>query len=93
MVALKDKGLVADYDEEADVLYLTFGTPRPGYGDTQDNYITLRYSDDGTPIGATIIGYRSLKWDERKKEMASSIARHLGINSSEVLASLRSIGL
>jgi len=83
--------LRADYDDEADVLYLTYGKPRPGYGDTGPDDITLRYSDDGSPIGATIIGYRALNWPTRRSDLARRLSRHFGVSLRDVLRVLRAL--
>jgi hypothetical protein len=48
-----------DYDQEADVLYLSLGAPRPGMGVDLGHGIVLRYDEQaGELIGPTLIGLR-----------------------------------
>jgi uncharacterized protein YuzE len=49
-----------DYDNEADVLYLSVGKPRPAVGIDIGNGVVLRY-DEGTQevVGLTVIGLRA----------------------------------
>lgn len=48
-----------DYDQEADVLYLSVGKPRPGMGVDLGEGIVLRYDEKaGELIGLTLIGLR-----------------------------------
>lgn len=79
-------GIFIDYDSDADVLYLTYGTPRSGFGDSSVDEVTLRYADsDGAPIGATVIGYHALGWDRRKEALSRTIANHLHLDSMVIL--------
>ena len=52
--------LTRAYDEDADVLYLSLGAPRPAVGVDIGDGIILRY-DEGTHevVGVTLIGVRS----------------------------------
>jgi len=53
--------LTWNYDEDADVLYLSFGEPTPAYGDHLDEDIVLRYSlADESVVGMTILGFREM---------------------------------
>jgi uncharacterized protein YuzE len=48
-----------DYDQEADVLYLSVGAPRPGMGVDLGDGIVLRYDEEaGELIRLTLIGLR-----------------------------------
>ena len=55
----KGKQIEWDYDEEADVLYLSFGKPRPATGIDFGDGIILRYSEKkGEVVGLTIVGIK-----------------------------------
>ena len=92
MEALKKvdlQSVSADYDREADVMYLRFGDEQPGFGDDGDDDVILRFADaDGAPSGATIIGYAELGWHDRKDRLAEIVARHLGVRPAEVSQAL-----
>jgi uncharacterized protein YuzE len=48
-----------DYDEEADVLYLSIGEPRPAVGVDIGEGVILRYDEAGREVvGITMIGLR-----------------------------------
>ncbi len=49
-----------DYDEEADVLYLSIGEPRPAVGVDAGDGIVLRYDETRKElVGLTLIGLRA----------------------------------
>ena len=49
-----------DYDEEADVLYLSVGEPQPAVGIDVGDGVILRYDETrGVVVGLTLIGLRS----------------------------------
>ena len=49
-----------EYDEEADVLYISVGKPRPAVGVDIGEGVTVRYDDKKNEVvGVTIIGFRS----------------------------------
>ena len=49
-----------DYDEEADVLYLSMGEPRPAIGIDIGEGLVLRYDETQKEmVGLTVIGLRS----------------------------------
>ena len=49
-----------DYDEEADVLYLSIGEPRPAIGMDIGEGIVVRYDEiNGEVVGLTLIGLRA----------------------------------
>lgn len=48
----------ASYDREHDVLYLSAGEPRPGYGEETPEGHILRYDEHGDFYGMTLIGVR-----------------------------------
>lgn len=49
-----------DYDREADVLYLSFGEPRPAVGvDIGDGVVVRCDEDENEILGITVIGLRA----------------------------------
>jgi uncharacterized protein YuzE len=49
-----------DYDEEADVLYLSIGEPRPAVGVDIGEGVVVRYDEIGREVvGLTLIGLRA----------------------------------
>jgi uncharacterized protein YuzE len=49
-----------DYDEEADVLYLSVGEPRPAVGVDIGEGVVARYDEDNREVvGVTLIGLRA----------------------------------
>jgi hypothetical protein len=78
-----------DYDRHSDVLYLSLGSPRPDEGEDKAHGVVLRYSiEDGTPSGATVIGYRRYRWNEAVQDLSASIANHLAVSSKDVMATI-----
>jgi hypothetical protein len=50
-----------DYDEEMDVLYISFGDPKPGIGDEVAEMVVLRTDPDTDQyVGITIIGFKEM---------------------------------
>ena len=97
MVALRKSAfndLVVDYDRDADVLYITSGPPRPGYGDEGEDDIIFRFAEsDGVPIGATIVGYEALDWPQRRFRLYKIVANHLRLAESEVASAFAVAGV
>lgn len=50
------------YDRERDVLYVSFGPPRAGYAEPDEEFdnILLRYDDEDMLMGFTIIGFAKM---------------------------------
>ena len=48
-----------DYDEDADVLYLSVGEPRPAVGMDIGEGVIVRYDEARQVVGLTLIGLRS----------------------------------
>ena len=49
-----------DYDEDADVLYLSIGEPRPAVGVDIGEGVVLRYDEArGEVVGLTLLGLRA----------------------------------
>ncbi len=56
----KPENLQWDYDEDADVLYLSIGDPRPAVGIDIGEGLVLRYDEaEQNVVGLTIIGLRA----------------------------------
>ncbi len=63
-----EKAIDWDYDEEADVLYISFGKPRPAVGIDIGKGIIPRYDEKEKEItGMTVVGLRSALFDSLKK--------------------------
>ncbi len=52
------------YDPEADVLYLSIGTPREGYGEETPEGHILRFDESGEFYGVTIVDAQHLMQTE-----------------------------
>jgi uncharacterized protein YuzE len=53
-------GITWDYDEEADVLYLSMGPPRPALGVDIGDGTILRYDETREEVvGLTVVGVKS----------------------------------
>jgi uncharacterized protein YuzE len=50
----------AEFDAENDVLYLSMGAPRRGYGEETPEGHILRYDEEGEFCGVTLIGVQGL---------------------------------
>ena len=64
-----------DYDEEADVLYLSIGAPEPASGIDVGEGTILRYNEDRKEVvGVTLVGLRSrlLKSLSEREQLDSS---------------------
>jgi uncharacterized protein YuzE len=56
----KKEGLTWDYDEEADVLYLTVGSPRDALGvDIGEGLVVRMDASEKEVVGLTVVGLRS----------------------------------
>ncbi|MBI2914027.1 MAG: DUF2283 domain-containing protein [Chloroflexi bacterium] len=56
-----ERGVNWDYDEEADVLYISFGSPRPGVGiDMGEGLVIMHDEKSGEIVGITLIGARDM---------------------------------
>jgi uncharacterized protein YuzE len=56
----KAETLKWDYDEDADVLYLSIGAPQPAVGIDIGEGVVLRYNErEKSVVGLTIIGLRA----------------------------------
>lgn len=56
----EEKNMEWDYDSQADVLYISFGRPRPAVGVDMGNGVIMRYDEKNDElVGITIIGVRT----------------------------------
>jgi hypothetical protein len=77
--------MTADYDQDADVLYVLAGQPRAAEGEDLPGGIVRRYAlDDAAPCGVTVIGYHPNRWDQKPRELARIVAEHLGAGVERV---------
>ena len=80
----RTRSLTADYDRDADVLYVAVGQPRPGYGDDGPDDVILRYGKaDRRPSGVTVVGFQENGWPRRLRDLAAIIARHVDVNECD----------
>lgn len=79
--------LSADYDERADMLYLSLGEPRPAVGEVDDKGLILRFAlDDAAHCGVTVPWFRD--WSDDWEELTRRCAEFLSVPESDVLAAL-----
>jgi hypothetical protein len=83
-IASSSAAVVADFDTEGDVLYVSLGQPVASYGEEQPEGIVLRWAyTDNRPSGVTVIGYRQY-WLGRRKALAERVGKHLGVAAQTV---------
>ncbi|MCW5853958.1 MAG: DUF2283 domain-containing protein [Anaerolineae bacterium] len=63
----KPANITWDYDDEADVLYLSIGAPRPALGLDIGDGVVVRYDEaKNEVVGLTVIGLRARLAEELK---------------------------
>jgi hypothetical protein len=76
--------LIADYDDDADVLYLSLGAAVPSESEEDPAGVVLRWSiQSGEPSGATVVGYRCYSWSGRLPDLTSLVVHHLHVSANE----------
>lgn len=86
----RSAAIAADYDRNADVLYVARGERVPAEGEGLPGGVELDYAlTDGSPCAATIIGFRRNGWPERVEELAGIIGRHLSVSSRTAVEAIR----
>jgi hypothetical protein len=75
--------IVANFDDEEDVLYVSLGRPVPSYGNERDGLIYRFSYDHDSPSGVTIVGF-SQCWAARKTELFVKIGKFLHVSSALV---------
>ena len=69
-----NESLDGSYDEEADVLYISIGPPKPALGVDVGDGLIVRYDEDTNEIvGVTIIGLRERAEDELSQPMPEGL--------------------
>ena len=69
-----NESLDGSYDEEADVLYISIGPPKPSLGlDVGDGLIVGYDEDTNEIVGVTIIGIRARAEDELSQPMPEGL--------------------
>ena len=69
-----NESLDGSYDEEADVLYISIGPPKPALGiDVGDGLIVGYDEDTNEIVGVTIIGIRARAEDELSQPMPEGL--------------------
>jgi len=82
----------ADYDETADVLYLSTSAERKMRfeDDPQDAGVVWRYSrETGEPIGVTVMDFGE-DWSKRLADLADKVSSFLRVEPSAALSALLS---
>ena len=70
----KDKKIDWDYDEEADVLYISFGNPKKAVGIDMGEGMILRYSEKlGEVVGLTVYGIKDQLVNELKSKEEKAV--------------------
>jgi hypothetical protein len=88
----RSAAVAADYDSNADVLYIARGERVPAEGEGLPGGVELDYAlADGSPCAATVIGFRRNRWPERVDALAGIIGRHLSIGPKRVAAVIRAV--
>lgn len=68
---------VVTYDEKADLLYISTGSPAP-YGDTIANGVVMFYDQDPDEAGATALGVHVLAAEAVLKPFVDAMLRKYG---------------
>ena len=71
----------ASYDAEADVLYLSMGGPRPGYGEETPEGHVLRFDENDQFYGVTLITPRYLL---ERGELVVSLPQNKTVSPDEI---------
>ncbi|QQX91311.1 hypothetical protein IGS75_01325 [Gluconobacter sphaericus] len=80
--------LIASYDEFADVLYLSLGSPVKAIAHTDiDNLLWRESVFDHSTVGVTILDYAE-DWRERRDNLAYRLAPRLHLSEQQVLEHL-----
>lgn len=81
-----------DYDNEADVLYVSVGTPQPALGVDIGDGVVLRYDEArNAVVGLTVIGLRTRLQEEQCYPSASNDSQHLAQSAKDIKALLEQL--
>jgi hypothetical protein len=73
-----------DFDEDADVLYISLGKPVASHVDEAPRGLLLRWaSADGRPSGVTALDFHS-NWANQLSAFCSAVAKHLWLSAELV---------
>ncbi|HEX6841061.1 MAG TPA: hypothetical protein VF113_06025 [Stellaceae bacterium] len=88
LIGRSNPQILADFDADEDVLYVSLGKPTASYADEGDGGILYRFSyDGGKPSGVTIIGFLG-NWRPRRAEAYDRIAQFLNVSPKAVKTSI-----
>ncbi len=77
----------AEYDRDADVLYLALDLPRPAESEETPEGLVLRYdAETDEPCGVTVL--RLGAWKDRQEQLSRSVSGFLGVPSHDVRSAL-----
>jgi|GEM_PF-1816856 len=81
--------MTADYDRNADVLYVHLGAGRPADVEERPEGVLLRFAlDDDAPCGVTVMGVRKNGWLGRRSDLAALVADFLGESEDSIAAAI-----
>jgi hypothetical protein len=81
--------LTADYDRNADVLYVHLGAARPAEAEERPAGVLMRFGlDDDAPCGVTVMGVRKNGWLGRRSDLAALVADFLGESEDSIAAAI-----
>jgi hypothetical protein len=83
--------IYSNYDEDADLLYISKGTAREAYvvdSDEDDRIWYRAAEEDDSPIGVTIFDLRRY-WRQRVHELVQLISSFLNVPSAEIEGRIR----
>lgn len=87
---MREHSLRANYDDIADVLYVTVGTGRPDRYEEDAQGLIWRVNTAGTLYGVTILDYAEA-WKPEREKLARRIADRLRVARSEAERALKSV--
>ena len=84
-------GVTAQYDGEADVLYVSKGMPQPSETVEQADGLLFRYADkDKSPSGVTVLDYAKA-WGANKDALTGRVAAFLKVPSEKIATALQRV--
>lgn len=82
----KGSELKQKYDEAADVLYMTWGEPRPSVGwEPQEDVVLHEDMLTGEPVGITIVNWRS-RFRGRPEAIVEALRKAIPKEAMELIA-------
>lgn len=73
--------LVVKYDDRNDVLYVSLGAPRPGYGEQDEEMenLILRYDDDDQFMGYTVLRFSKTNCIELERRLLTNTGARIPV--------------